>query len=104
MRLNCFENELSKPQEEQNAQINMFLQQLKIWSNSVGTKLNQLDTNIVASQQNANIANLALQYPSSYVPTTATSDGTTGQIAVSGNYIYLCIAKNSWIRFTGAAW
>jgi hypothetical protein len=34
----------------------------------------------------------------SSVPLTATSDGVAGQIAYDANYIYVCVAPNSWKR------
>lgn len=37
-------------------------------------------------------------------PTTITSTGTAGQIAYSSNYIYLCIAANTWKRAPLASW
>lgn len=37
-------------------------------------------------------------------PATATSTGTQGQIAYDSTHIYVCIATNSWIRATAAAW
>ena len=37
-------------------------------------------------------------------PTSATDNGTAGEVRFAGNYIYRCIATNSWIRFTGATW
>lgn len=31
-------------------------------------------------------------------PTTATSTGTKGQIAIDASYIYICTATNTWVR------
>jgi hypothetical protein len=39
-----------------------------------------------------------------YVPSTASSSGVTGQIAFDGTHIYVCVATNSWVRSTAAAW
>ena len=41
---------------------------------------------------------------SSSAPATASSAGTTGQIAFDSTHIYVCIATNSWIRSVAAAW
>lgn len=41
---------------------------------------------------------------SSSAPSTASSAGTTGQIAFDSTHIYVCIATNSWIRASAAAW
>lgn len=40
----------------------------------------------------------------SSVPASATASGTAGDIAYSGNKLYLCTAANTWRRFTGATW
>ena len=37
-------------------------------------------------------------------PASATSTGTTGQIATDVNYIYLCVATNTWKRVAIADW
>jgi hypothetical protein len=34
----------------------------------------------------------------SVIPATATSTGTLGQLAYDTNYIYLCVATNTWKR------
>ncbi len=44
------------------------------------------------------------QPASSSAPLTASSAGTTGQIAFDSTHIYVCIATNSWIRADAAAW
>ena len=38
------------------------------------------------------------------VPATATSSETVGQIAWSNTYLYVCVATNTWIRVSRAAW
>lgn len=48
-----------------------------------------------------------LTYPVPYkvaVPATATSTGTTGQVAFDSNYAYFCTATNTWRRVAIAAW
>jgi len=37
------------------------------------------------------------------VPTTSTSTGTTGQLTYDSNYLYLCVATNTWVR-TALSW
>jgi hypothetical protein len=37
-------------------------------------------------------------------PATATSTGTKGEIKYDSSYVYICVATNSWIRVTRAAW
>jgi hypothetical protein len=38
------------------------------------------------------------------VPATPTSSGQIGDYATSSNYIYFCVAPNSWVRTTAAIW
>ena len=37
-------------------------------------------------------------------PALATSSGTTGQVAVDANYIYVCTATNTWKRVAITTW
>ena len=37
-------------------------------------------------------------------PQTTTDQGTPGDIAYDGNYLYLCIANNTWRRITLNSW
>jgi len=41
---------------------------------------------------------------SSSAPSTASSAGTTGQVAFDSTHIYVCIATNTWIRATAGTW
>ena len=41
---------------------------------------------------------------STYVPSTITSSGITGQIAWDSGFIYVCIGNNSWKRATLGTW
>jgi hypothetical protein len=43
-------------------------------------------------------------YATASAPTLSTDPGKTGEIRNDSNYIYLCIADNSWIRATASAW
>lgn len=38
------------------------------------------------------------------VPSTATAVGVLGQIAVDTNYVYICVAANTWRRIAVTAW
>ena len=37
-------------------------------------------------------------------PASATATGTQGQVCWDANYIYVCVAANSWKRAAIAAW
>tara|TARA_R110002012_G_scaffold294024_1_gene489896 strand:- start:1778 stop:2020 length:243 start_codon:yes stop_codon:yes gene_type:complete len=37
-------------------------------------------------------------------PAATGSTGTTGQIAADANYLYVCVAANTWKRVAIAAW
>ncbi len=37
-------------------------------------------------------------------PASATSTGAAGQIATDANYIYVCVATNTWKRVAIASW
>ena len=41
---------------------------------------------------------------SSSAPSTASSNGTAGTIAYDSNYIYICIATNTWKRVAIGSW
>ena len=43
-------------------------------------------------------------YLKTTAPTTATSTGTTGQIASDGSFLYICTATNTWKRVAIASW
>lgn len=36
------------------------------------------------------------------VPANSASPGVAGQISYDATHLYLCVASNSWIRFTGS--
>jgi hypothetical protein len=40
----------------------------------------------------------------SYVPATSNAAGAAGQITWDGNYIYICVATNTWKRASLATW
>jgi hypothetical protein len=40
----------------------------------------------------------------SYVPGANTATGTAGQVSWDGDYVYICVAANSWKRANLASW
>jgi hypothetical protein len=38
------------------------------------------------------------------VPGSPTANGSLGQVAIDGVYLYLCVAPNTWRRVTLASW
>jgi hypothetical protein len=37
------------------------------------------------------------------IPTSSTSTGVTGQIAVDSTSMYICVSTNNWIKIIGSA-
>lgn len=58
--------------------------------------------NIYASGSVEIDGNLALT--GSYVPDSASADGTAGQVAWDDSHVYICVADNTWKRANLAAW
>jgi hypothetical protein len=61
------------------------------------------------SQQSIMYGNLVMnsgggQKATQYIPTTATSAGAKGQIAYDTNYVYICVAANTWKRSALTTW
>lgn len=70
------------------------------------------DLDTINSTQTAGVQNLGLIYQALLaqrglnlvpVPATSTSPGTSGQVAASATFLYLCIATNLWRRVAIAA-
>jgi hypothetical protein len=59
------------------------------------TTLSVLDDTTLASE---------LYLPSPTVPPASTSPGVKGQISWDANYIYICIAANTWKRTALTSW
>ena len=55
--------------------------------------------NIYATVINSNIT-----VRNGYVPTTANSAGSTGQISFDSSHFYLCVAANTWVRANLVTW
>ena len=54
-------------------------------------------TGSIAVTGNVNFAN-------TYVPATAGASGTAGQLSWDNNYLYVCIATNTWKRANISTW
>lgn len=63
--------------------------------------VNPSSTANVKTITTSNFANsVAAKFISNAVPTSNTSNGTPGQIAYNNNYIFVCVANNTWGRAT----
>lgn len=69
--------------------------------------------NTAAQEITAIQANVALTPKITYItgnvgnvsyPASATSTGTQGQIAWTSEYLYVCIATNTWVRANVSTW
>lgn len=67
-----------------------------------GTKFLEGDEPSYAWQKWFELVQFALS--TNPAPAAANSSGTFGQLATDGNFLYVCIAKNSWKRVAIAAW
>jgi hypothetical protein len=47
---------------------------------------------------------VATRLASSAAPTSATASGSPGQVAYDSNYIYVCVAANTWVRSALSTW
>ena len=78
----------------------------------LSTTINTLDTTTgdlygFYKKDNSNITNVsanltALNFQPTAIPTTKTSAGSKGQITYDENYVYLCVADNTWKRLPSA--
>lgn len=59
-----------------------------------------------SSDQNSNftIEGKTIRIKTTHTPTSATDTGSAGQIAWDANYIYVCIATNTWVRSALSTW
>lgn len=74
-----------------------------------GGSVNDLVTVLQSIAQNQGEILRTLQFingklPSPFVgvPATSGSPGITGQMASDATHFYLCVATDSWLRFTGS--
>lgn len=63
------------------------------WDTILNTAIDSLDTRLTVVET---------RFVS--VPSTATSSGTAGQMAKDANYLYICIATNTWKRVALSTW
>lgn len=80
---------------------------LLVNGSTISKWLNYIDSNSVQAMYNKIFDNGATPGPCTFTsnaPATATSTGVAGQITWDATHIYVCIATNSWIRTTLAAW
>lgn len=69
------------------------------WDVGLGQSLEWLNAKIDTTATNAGKLSLV------NAPSSPTSAGVTGTMAFSGNYLYLCIGDNAWVRFAkDGAW
>jgi hypothetical protein len=59
-------------------------------------------TNVTTFYQNVTLPKLNISNPT--VPSTATSTGAKGDIAYDTNYLYVCVATNTWKRVALSTW
>lgn len=52
----------------------------------------------LANAMTANVAQMVA------APASATAEGSLGQIATDGSFLYVCIAANTWERASIASW
>jgi heme/copper-type cytochrome/quinol oxidase subunit 1 len=62
------------------------------------------DDKSVATRLSDHDASLLTKLTLVAVPTSSTSTGLTGQIAVDANYIYMCTSTNTWKRTPLTTW
>ena len=71
----------------------------------VTTYLPTYSGNVTNLQVSGNLAVFGNTFVlSTYVPTLANSTGSAGQVIWDSNYIYICVATNTWKRANVAAW
>ena len=59
------------------------------WGTTLNTALDYLDTQVG---------------PWVAAPSSATSTGTSGQVAYDATHLYICVATNTWVRTTLSTW
>jgi hypothetical protein len=47
---------------------------------------------------------VATRLASATAPSSATASGTPGQVAYDSNYVYVCVAQNTWVRAALSTW
>lgn len=49
-------------------------------------------------------ANSAISITTTAIPVSSSSAGVPGTIAYSANYLYICVATNTWVRASLSTW
>ncbi len=65
---------------------------------------NQIDRNNLINANGMIQANSFRVSNLNTAPATSTDTGTTGEIRITGDYIYICVAPNNWKRATLGTW
>jgi hypothetical protein len=61
---------------------------------------NNYTVNVAVLFANVSTANLVIASSNS-IPSNSASNGVQGQLVWDSTNLYMCVANNSWIRFTG---
>ena len=69
---------------------------------SSNLRWNQLHANVVNASSISTTGNIVVG--NYYIPTANNSAGTSGQIVYDNNYVYICVATNTWKRANLATW
>jgi len=67
-------------------------------NNSITFTETPLSTDVVDVRYISSGQTAGLSFIGNSVPATSSSAGTPGQIAYDSNYVYICVATNTWIR------
>tara|TARA_B100001093_G_C26212877_1_gene752783 strand:- start:349 stop:600 length:252 start_codon:yes stop_codon:yes gene_type:complete len=62
------------------------------------------DSDASNATKNFNVGALRDYMITSSVPATASSTGVAGTLAYDSNYLYVCVATNTWKRVAIATW
>jgi hypothetical protein len=63
------------------------------------------DPNGAPSVRTVNVSVLAANLTfKNFTPTSAVANGTAGTISYDNNYIYVCVANNTWMRSALSTW
>jgi hypothetical protein len=65
---------------------------------------NSFQNTETSAQEVSSPFGISLTNITTQAPATLSSPGTKGQVAIKGNYVYLCVATNSWVRFPVTKW
>jgi len=63
-------------------------------NSSIKTRLTSAETSLATKTLASTVS----------IPTSASSTGTAGQVAVDSSHIYICVATNTWKRVAISTW